>query len=54
MREANDLGYECLALTDCSSGLSPDTLAAAMSSVTMSGGIFGVIASSDDVLTAFI
>lgn len=54
MREANDLGYECLAITDCSSGLAPDTFAGAISSVTMSGGIFGVIATSHQILTAFI
>jgi isochorismate hydrolase len=53
MREANDLGYECLAVTDCSSGLAPDTYAGAIKSVTMSGGIFGAIASSEEVLKAF-
>lgn len=50
MRQANDLGYECLALTDCCSGLAPDTLAGAISSIQMSGGIFGAVATSTAVL----
>lgn len=44
MRQANDLGYECLALNDCCSGLSPETLAGAMATIQMSGGIFGAVA----------
>lgn len=53
MRQANDLGYECLALTDCCSGLSPETLAGAMSSIQMSGGIFGAVAESAAILELF-
>ena len=52
MREANDLGYECLLVEDCCSGLADDTFSGAVSSVTMSGGIFGAVANSDDVLRA--
>src|SRR5436189_1116084 len=52
MREANDLGYECLLIEDCCSGLDEDTFRGAVSSVTMSGGIFGAVANSEDVLTA--
>ena len=52
MREANDLGYECLLIEDCCSGMADDTFRAAVSSVTMSGGIFGAVANSEDVLTA--
>ena len=52
MREANDLGYECLLIEDCCSGLADDTFSGAVSSVTMSGGIFGAVATSDDVLAA--
>ncbi|HWO93448.1 MAG TPA: cysteine hydrolase family protein [Dehalococcoidia bacterium] len=52
MREANDLGYECLMLTDCSSALSPETAAAAIRSIQMSGGIFGAVAGSDELLRA--
>lgn len=50
MRQANDLGYECLALTDCCTGLAADTLAGAISSIQMSGGIFGVVAESTALL----
>lgn len=53
MRQANDLGYECLALTDCCTGLAPDTLAGAISSIQMSGGIFGAVAESAAVLELF-
>ena len=49
MRQANDLGFECLALEDCSSAVADDTFAGAMSSVTMSGGIFGAVALAEDV-----
>lgn len=52
MREANDLGFECLLLTDCCTSLSQDTAAGAISSVQMSGGIFGAVATSKDVLEA--
>ena len=50
MRQANDLGYECLALTDCCTGLAADTLAGAISSIQMSGGIFGAVAISTAVI----
>ena len=52
MREANDLGYECLLLADCCSSLSPQTHEGALSSVQMSGGIFGVIATAASVIDA--
>jgi Isochorismatase family len=50
MRQANDLGYECLAVTDCCTGLSPETLAGAIASIQMSGGIFGAVAEASWVL----
>ncbi|HET7737012.1 MAG TPA: cysteine hydrolase family protein [Tepidiformaceae bacterium] len=53
MRQANDLGYECLALDDCCTGLAADTLAGAMSSIRMSGGIFGAVATTSAVLDLF-
>ncbi len=53
MRQANDLGYECLALADCCTGLAVDTLAGAISSIQMSGGIFGAVAESSAVLELF-
>jgi len=53
MRQANDLGYECLALTDCCSGLAPGTLTGAISSIQMSGGIFGAVAETAAILELF-
>src|SRR5207248_8705634 len=53
MRQANDLGYECLMVTDCCTGLAPDTLAGAISSIQMSGGIFGAVADSAAVIELF-
>jgi nicotinamidase-related amidase len=50
MRQANDLGYECVMVEDCCSAVSPETFAGAVSSIQMSGGIFGTVASSEDVL----
>jgi biuret amidohydrolase len=53
MRQANDLGYECVAISDCCSGFAADTLAGAMSSIQMSGGIFGAVATTTAVLELF-
>jgi hypothetical protein len=52
MRQANDLGYECLALVDCCTGVASDTLAGAISSIQMSGGIFGAVGRATDLLAA--
>ena len=41
MREANDLGFECLAIEDCGSGLSPSTLAGALDSIRCPAGYLG-------------
>ncbi len=50
MRSANDRGYECLLVLDaCISG-SELTAAAARSSIEMSGGIFGAVGTSQDLL----
>jgi len=52
MREANDRGYECLILSDCTGATDPGNHAAALHMVTMQGGVFGCVATSDDVITA--
>lgn len=52
MREANDLGYECLLVEDCCTALSEATRTGAVRSVQMSGGIFGAVACADDVIDA--
>jgi nicotinamidase-related amidase len=43
MRSANDCGYECLLMTDLTVSASPLTERGAVSSVEMSGGIFGAV-----------
>jgi nicotinamidase-related amidase len=52
LRSANDRGYECLTLTDASAPFDATLGAHNLSSVTMSGGIFGAIASSEALLEA--
>lgn len=50
MREANDRGLECLILSDCTGATDPGNHAAALHMVTMQGGVFGCVATSDDVI----
>ena len=52
LRAANDRGYECLTLTDGVAMFDPRTGASSLRSITMSGGIFGVIAPSSAFLAA--
>ncbi len=50
LRGANDRGYECLVVTDGVAPFDAVTGSAALSSVTMSGGIFGALATSVELL----
>lgn len=52
MREANDRGYECLLLTDCTGATDKGNYEAALKMVTMQGGVFGAIAPSAALLKA--
>lgn len=50
MREANDRGYECLILEDCTGATDPNNHLAALKMVTMQGGVFGSVSDSDKVI----
>jgi nicotinamidase-related amidase len=50
MREANDRGYECVILSDCTGATDPGNHAAALHMVTMQGGVFGCVATSEDII----
>ena len=50
MREANDRGYECLALSDCTGATDYGNYQAALKMITMQGGVFGAVATSEDLI----
>ncbi len=52
MREANDRGYECLILEDCTGATDIGNHQAALKMVTMQGGVFGSVSDSSRVLKA--
>jgi nicotinamidase-related amidase len=52
MREANDRGFECLILADCTGATDLGNHQAALKMVQMQGGVFGAVANSGAVLEA--
>ena len=52
MREANDRGYECLLLADCTGATDYGNYLAALKMVKMQGGVFGTVADSQALIEA--
>jgi nicotinamidase-related amidase len=52
MRDANDRGYECLLLEDCTGATDYGNYLAALQMVKMQGGVFGAVAHSSAFLDA--
>lgn len=52
MREANDRGFECVILEDCTGATDFGNHQAAIKMVTMQGGVFGAVSDSASVMEA--
>jgi nicotinamidase-related amidase len=52
MRDANDRGYECLILSDCTGATDHGNHLAALKMVTMQGGVFGAVSDSAAFIAA--
>jgi nicotinamidase-related amidase len=50
MRDANDRGYECLLLSDCTGATDYGNYLAALKMIKMQGGVFGAVAESAALL----
>lgn len=52
MRDANDRGYECLLLSDCTGATDYDNYLAALKMIKMQGGVFGTVTDSQALIGA--
>jgi len=50
MREANDRGFECLLLADCTGATDYNNHLAALNMVKMQGGVFGAVSDSESFI----
>ncbi|MDR3337309.1 MAG: cysteine hydrolase [Treponema sp.] len=53
LRDANDRGFECITLSDCTGATVYENHLAALSSIQQSNGLFGCVAASEDVVEIF-
>ena len=51
-REANDRGFDCLILSDCTGSYFPEFYESALNMFKAQGGIVGWVGTSTDLLTA--
>jgi biuret amidohydrolase len=54
MRDANDRGYECLLLSDCTAATDYNNHLAALDMIKMQGGVFGAVADSSALIKAIL
>jgi biuret amidohydrolase len=52
MREANDRGYECLLLSDCTGATDYGNYLSALQMIKMQGGVFGAVSNSQSFIAA--
>jgi nicotinamidase-related amidase len=52
IREANDRGFRCIALSDCCASYFPDFHAAGLAMIKAQGGIFGWVSDSEKAIAA--
>ena len=54
MRDANDRGFECVILSDCTGATDHGNHLAALKMVTMQGGVFGAVSTASALIEALI
>ena len=54
LRDANDRGFECLVLSDCTAATDHGNHLAALKMITMQGGVFGAHATSQSLLQSLL